>query len=168
MNEQLRIGDRERDATTAALAEHYAAGRLTREEFDHRAGVVVRARTGLDLGEVLADLPPLERRDPEFTGGPWALTPAGERASAGSSTAVARKARLLWRTAGLAPWAMFAVVFVVIWFLTGAGYFWPVWPIMGWGIGVAATGVLAHVLPEIYLERQRGRGRRLAATACGE
>jgi len=27
---------------------------------------------------------------------------------------------------------------VVVWAATGAGYFWPVWPIVGWGIGVAA------------------------------
>jgi hypothetical protein len=28
---------------------------------------------------------------------------------------------------------------VVIWFLTSGpeSYFWPIWPIMGWGIGIA-------------------------------
>ena len=26
---------------------------------------------------------------------------------------------------------------VVIWAMTGAGYFWPIWPIAGWGIGLA-------------------------------
>ncbi|TCN31136.1 2TM domain-containing protein [Kribbella orskensis] len=25
---------------------------------------------------------------------------------------------------------------VVIWYLTGAGFFWPAFPIFGWGIGV--------------------------------
>jgi hypothetical protein len=24
----------------------------------------------------------------------------------------------------------------IIWFLTGQGYVWPVWPMAGWGIGV--------------------------------
>jgi hypothetical protein len=28
---------------------------------------------------------------------------------------------------------------VVIWAVTGAGFFWPVFPIIGWGIGVAAN-----------------------------
>jgi hypothetical protein len=28
---------------------------------------------------------------------------------------------------------------VVIWFFSGAGYFWPIFPIAGWGIGVAAN-----------------------------
>jgi hypothetical protein len=26
---------------------------------------------------------------------------------------------------------------VVIWALSGAGYFWPIWTIVGWGIGLA-------------------------------
>ena len=30
---------------------------------------------------------------------------------------------------------------VAIWALTGAGYFWPVWPFMGWGIAVVLHGV---------------------------
>jgi uncharacterized ion transporter superfamily protein YfcC len=25
---------------------------------------------------------------------------------------------------------------VVIWAISGAGYFWPVWPILGWGAGL--------------------------------
>jgi hypothetical protein len=28
---------------------------------------------------------------------------------------------------------------VMIWFFTGAGFFWPIFPIAGWGIGVAAN-----------------------------
>lgn len=26
---------------------------------------------------------------------------------------------------------------VVLWALSGAGYFWPIWAILGWGIGLA-------------------------------
>jgi hypothetical protein len=28
---------------------------------------------------------------------------------------------------------------VMIWFFTGTGFFWPIFPIAGWGIGVAAS-----------------------------
>jgi hypothetical protein len=28
---------------------------------------------------------------------------------------------------------------VVIWFFAGAGFFWPIFPIAGWGTGVAAN-----------------------------
>ncbi|MDH3295014.1 MAG: 2TM domain-containing protein, partial [Acidimicrobiia bacterium] len=26
---------------------------------------------------------------------------------------------------------------VIIWAVAGGGYFWPIWPIAGWGIGLA-------------------------------
>jgi 2TM domain len=32
------------------------------------------------------------------------------------------------------------VFLVAIWAVTGAGFFWPVFPILGWGIGVVANG----------------------------
>ena len=28
---------------------------------------------------------------------------------------------------------------VVIWAVSGAGYFWPVWPILGWGVALATN-----------------------------
>ena len=33
---------------------------------------------------------------------------------------------------------------VVIWAATGAGYFWPIWVIAGWGIGLAAHAWRVH------------------------
>jgi hypothetical protein len=33
---------------------------------------------------------------------------------------------------------------VAIWALSGAGYFWPVWPIMGWGSACLAHGRMAQ------------------------
>jgi hypothetical protein len=30
-------------------------------------------------------------------------------------------------------------VLVVIWAVVGGGFFWPIFPILGWGIGVAAN-----------------------------
>lgn len=55
---EVRIGDTERDAAIAALGEHYAAGRITKEEYDERSGFALRARTAADLRPLFVDLPP--------------------------------------------------------------------------------------------------------------
>jgi hypothetical protein len=36
-------------------------------------------------------------------------------------------------------YALVNAVLVGIWAVTGAGFFWPVFPILGWGIGVGAN-----------------------------
>jgi 2TM domain-containing protein len=36
-----------------------------------------------------------------------------------------------------ALYAAVNLLLIVVWALTGARYFWPIWPILGWGIGVA-------------------------------
>lgn len=54
---ELRIGDDEREAAVAALGEHYAAGRLTKEEYDERAERAWAAKTGSALMPLFADLP---------------------------------------------------------------------------------------------------------------
>src|SRR6185295_16752633 len=33
---------------------------------------------------------------------------------------------------------------VVVWALSGGGYFWPAWPAMGWGLAVAIHGVVVQ------------------------
>jgi hypothetical protein len=52
-----RIGDKERDAAVAALGEHFAAGRITQEEFDERSSAAWQARTASQLAPLFADLP---------------------------------------------------------------------------------------------------------------
>jgi Domain of unknown function (DUF1707) len=52
-----RIGDAERDAAIASLGEHFAAGRITKDEFDERSGLAMRARTESDLRPLFVDLP---------------------------------------------------------------------------------------------------------------
>ena len=53
----LRIGDAERERAASELADHYAAGRLDREEHAERLDRVWAARTPADLEPVFADLP---------------------------------------------------------------------------------------------------------------
>ena len=53
----VRIGDAERDSAVSALGDHFAAGRLTREEFDERIDKAMQARFQSDLQPLFADLP---------------------------------------------------------------------------------------------------------------
>ena len=54
---ELRIGDDDREAAVTALGEHYAAGRLTKDEYDERAERAWEARTMSALTPLFADLP---------------------------------------------------------------------------------------------------------------
>src|SRR5262245_29499380 len=53
-----RVGAAERERSTALLAEAFAAGYLTSDEFDQRVGIAISARTQGDLVALIADLPP--------------------------------------------------------------------------------------------------------------
>ena len=68
MNEhELRIGDAERESAARALGEHYAAGRLSKEEYDERSERAWGAKTNADLWPLFVDLPtlsPPQRRSP--------------------------------------------------------------------------------------------------------
>jgi len=72
----LRIGHTEREAIVASLREHYAQGRLTLEEFNHRMDSAFAARTEADLARITGDLP---------YAGPAPGHQAGGRALAGAS-----------------------------------------------------------------------------------
>jgi hypothetical protein len=54
---QIKASDADRDATVAALSEHFQAGRLTTEELEERTGQALTARTLGQLDELTADLP---------------------------------------------------------------------------------------------------------------
>jgi ferric-dicitrate binding protein FerR (iron transport regulator) len=61
-DEQLRIGDAEREHATAALGEHFAQGRITAEEHAERLDQVWAARTRAELHPIFRDLPDPARR----------------------------------------------------------------------------------------------------------
>lgn len=76
MDTELRVGDAERDEVTEALHEHFAQGRLTRDELDERLTATLSARTVGDLRKVTRDLPGTGDTDrlPESRPyGPWEM-----------------------------------------------------------------------------------------------
>jgi hypothetical protein len=56
-NDQIRASDADRDRVAARLRDHYAEGRLTREELDERLAATLNAKTMGDLRLPMADLP---------------------------------------------------------------------------------------------------------------
>jgi DNA-binding transcriptional ArsR family regulator len=68
---QVRAGDADRDAAAAALAEHFAQGRLTIDELDSRLGAVLAATTHGEISRATSDLPDVT--------GLWPAPPATSR-----------------------------------------------------------------------------------------
>lgn len=108
----LRASDAERERVATLLRDHAAQGRLDADELEERLGRVYAARTRGELTELTRDLP---------------------RARAGRG---ARRARADVR-AHLSVFLLVNLMLVGIWAASGFGYFWPIWPLMGWGIGMA-------------------------------
>jgi Domain of unknown function (DUF1707)/Domain of unknown function (DUF4190) len=56
-HEQMRASNADRERAIDVLKAGFAEGRLTKEEFDQRAGQVYSSRTYAELADVTADLP---------------------------------------------------------------------------------------------------------------
>jgi hypothetical protein len=70
----IRIGDAERDQAVSVLGDHFAAGRLNREELDERIDQAMQAKFTTDLRPLFVDLPGAEpatgRPVPQFRAAP--------------------------------------------------------------------------------------------------
>ena len=121
---ELRASDADRERVVDLLGAHAAAGRLDPEELERRTGAALAARTLRELAPLTADLPE--------EGGRSAPT-SRQRRRGGSVLRGEARAYL----------AVMALL-VAIWALTGAGYFWPVWPALGWGVGLLSPGGCAR------------------------
>jgi Domain of unknown function (DUF1707) len=73
MDDHIRTSDADRERVIARLREHFAEGRLTREELDERITAALGARTFGELRRVMADLP--EPAPVPSQAGPWAGAP---------------------------------------------------------------------------------------------
>lgn len=86
------VTDAGRDAATAQLREHYAAGRLSLDQFQDRLDEAYRAQTARELGAVTKGLPHAGQVIPSRT--PWGDYPGGYPPKAAHMrTAAARTGR---------------------------------------------------------------------------
>jgi hypothetical protein len=113
----LLASDADRDRVTERLRAAAGEGRLTADELEERLESAFGARTQADLVPLTADLPRATRPG----------RPGRRRVSLPPD---------------FAPYVSVSLMLVGIWALTRMGYFWPVWPIMGWGISFLAPGRL--------------------------
>ncbi len=64
----------------------------------------------------------------------------------------------------LAAYVVVNAVLVVVWYSSSGGYFWPVWPALGWGIGLLFHGFAVFLglrpITEEQIQREIDRGRR--------
>ena len=125
----VRAGDHDREATARHLGQALSQGYLDMPEYERRVAAAFASLTTSDLRQLLADLPvaQLRRTDPRRQ--------EARRAAARLSVRL-----------HLAAYLLMVVIVLTVWLAVGlsagAWYFWPVWPILGAGIGV-----LGHAIP---------------------
>jgi Domain of unknown function (DUF1707)/2TM domain len=108
----LRASDRDRERAAETLRDAAAEGRLQLAELEERLEAAYTARTDAELAALTSDLPAAARPRRSWLG--WSQALRGE----------------------LPAFILVNALLVVVWAATGAGYFWPAWPILGWGIGL--------------------------------
>jgi hypothetical protein len=125
----LRAGDADRRRVADELQRHYVEGRLSSDELTERVRQAMAARTLGDLDAVVRDLPRMS-------------TPGAQRADAAPPRAVPERPGPWGRRdvrAHATSYLLVMLLLVAIWLLTTpGGYFWPIWPMLGWGVAVAA------------------------------
>jgi len=131
----LRASDADRERVATLLRAHYSAGRLSEDELSERGEAVYRARTLSELEALTADLP-----SPREHG-------RGRRRGALETSVRIH----------LTIYIVVNLLLIGIWAASGGGYFWPIWPILGWGIGVGC-----HAAPLLATRGTEARHRRPA------
>lgn len=135
--EGVRVSDQERDRVAAEIREHYAAGRLSEEEFDERVSAAYAARTQGQLEALRRDLP--------------ALPPSVAEQRAELATRRSRLQRQMLQQTGGGLLAF--VICTLVWLAAGAhGGFWPVWVALAPAITLLRGGWLLYG-PSPELER---------------
>jgi hypothetical protein len=116
----LRASNAERAQIIELLRRHHEAGRLTAEELAERTERVNAATTFGDLDAIMANLPRL-------------LPPLAPHTATEPTPGAARQR--FYRV--LFAYLVINLFLIGIWAFSGRGAFWPIWVILGWGLGMA-------------------------------
>ena len=135
---ELLASDADRDRVAERLRTAAGEGRLTPAELEERLERAFAARTEAELTPLVADLP----------------------------APIVRERRASRRT-DLGPFVAVSLLLVAIWAFTGMGYFWPVWPIAGWGISFLCPGRLGGPWSHGSSSRACSRSRWPSSLAAG-
>jgi fatty acid desaturase len=140
----VRAGDRERERTADQLGQALSQGYLAMDEYETRLQATFAANTTTELRQLVADLPlaQLRRNDPQRRAARRRAARLGVRIHFGAYLAMVVIVLTVWLAVGLTA---------------GAWYFWPIWPILGAGIGVVSHAIpgrfagprLCHARPAI-------------------
>jgi hypothetical protein len=104
-NDEIRAADADRERVADRLRDAAAEGRLEPDELEERLERAFTARTYAELEALVADLP-----------GPEPARPERQRPR---------------RPAPLRGLVAISALMILIWAVSGAGYFWPAWVIGG-------------------------------------
>lgn len=147
----VRAGDHDRERTADQLGQAISQGYLAMDEFENRLQATFAAHTTTELRQLVADLPlaQLRRNDPRRRAARRRAARLGVRIHLGAYLAMVVIVLTVWLAVGLTA---------------GAWYFWPIWPILGAGIGVVSHAIpvrvagplLCHARPAIDGRRQFG------------
>lgn len=140
-NANLRAGTADREELARILGVAFAEGKLDDTEYEERLDSALQIKL---LGEVRTHLIDL--------GSPKELLkrPVTAKEKATELKRVRRK-RNAAVVSSLGTWAAISVLMNVIWLLTTIGtgdpqYYWPIWPMLGVGIPMIITSVVAWQL----------------------
>src|ERR1700722_3015618 len=140
----VRAGDDQRDRTANHLGQALTQGYLAIDEYETRLQATFAAHTTAELRQLVADLPlgQLRRNDPQRRAARARAARLGVRIHLGAYLAMVVIVLTVWLAVGLTA---------------GAWYFWPIWPILGAGVGLASHAIpvrlavpgLCHARPAI-------------------
>ena len=138
----VRAGDRERERTANQLGQALAQGYLPMDEYETRLQAAFGAHTTAELRQLVADLPlgQLRRNDPR-------------RREA--KRAAARRGVQIHLSGYLAMVVIVLAVWLAVGLTAGAWYFWPIWPILGAGIGLIGHAAPIRAMTGGYCARRQ-------------